>query len=84
MSVLFCSSYFSVIWGKSFHLKRSNWKFQGNLIRHFALHDPDATAVEKEAAMKLGEPKNPGEDHDGEEEETDYLSAEKQDQQVNV
>ncbi|XP_023224085.1 zinc finger protein 37-like isoform X1 [Centruroides sculpturatus] len=49
--------------GKSFRHK-------GNLIRHMAVHDPDASAAEKEEALRIGEPKGPGEQPDGEE---DYI-----------
>lgn len=52
-------------------------------MRHYALHDPDASLTEKEAALRLGEPKNPGEDEDGEEDDSEYAkSPEKADQEV--
>lgn len=51
-------------------------------MRHFALHDPEATDLEKEAALRLGETKNSGDD-DEEDDEFDYLEHSKeQDQQV--
>lgn len=43
------------------------FRHKGNLIRHLAIHDPDATAAEKEEALRIGEPKGPGEQPDGEE-----------------
>lgn len=52
--------------GKSFRHK-------GNLIRHMAVHDPDASAAEREEALRIGEPKGPGEQPDGEE---DYIDGE--------
>lgn len=50
------------------------FRHKGNLIRHLAVHDPDATAAEKEEAMRIGRPKGPGEEHDGEED--DYIDDE--------
>ncbi|KFM57955.1 Transcriptional repressor CTCF, partial [Stegodyphus mimosarum] len=66
------------------------FRHKGNLIRHYAIHDPEATASEREVAMRLGEPKEPGEDQDGEEDEDDleYVKEDsdnsKDDQQVVV
>ncbi|XP_054714441.1 transcriptional repressor CTCF-like [Uloborus diversus] len=47
------------------------FRHKGNLLRHYAIHDPDATASEREVALRLGQPKLPGELEDGEENE-DY------------
>ncbi|XP_022653358.1 transcriptional repressor CTCF-like [Varroa jacobsoni] len=49
------------------------FRHKGNLIRHLAVHDPDATAQEKEEAMRIGQPKLPGEKKDGEEDDYDEL-----------
>ncbi|GFY44821.1 uncharacterized protein TNIN_374481 [Trichonephila inaurata madagascariensis] len=51
---------------------------QGNLIRHLAIHDPEASMAEKEEALKIGEPKGPGEQPDGEEEEVYYMEEEEE------
>ncbi|XP_015910238.1 transcriptional repressor CTCF isoform X2 [Parasteatoda tepidariorum] len=45
------------------------FRHKGNLIRHLAIHDPEASMAEKEEALRIGEPKGPGEQPDGEEEE---------------
>ncbi|XP_015926724.1 transcriptional repressor CTCF [Parasteatoda tepidariorum] len=65
------------------------FRHKGNLIRHFAIHDPDASATDKELAMRLGEPKKPGQDIDGEEDEEemneyDSVADDKESQQVVV
>ncbi|UYV80492.1 CTCF, partial [Cordylochernes scorpioides] len=52
--------------GKSFP---DRYSYKGNLIRHMSLHDPDATADERADAMKIGMPKQPGEQPDGEEDD---------------
>ncbi|XP_028966758.1 transcriptional repressor CTCF [Galendromus occidentalis] len=49
------------------------FRHKGNLIRHLAVHDPDASAQEKEEAMRIGQPKLPGEKKDGEEDDYDEL-----------
>ncbi|GFS49457.1 transcriptional repressor CTCF [Nephila pilipes] len=49
------------------------FRHKGNLIRHLAIHDPEASVAEKEEALKIGEPKGPGEQPDGEEEEVYYM-----------
>ncbi|KAG8177928.1 hypothetical protein JTE90_000792 [Oedothorax gibbosus] len=45
------------------------FRHKGNLLRHYAVHDPEASVSERESALRLGEPKEPGEDQDGEEED---------------
>ncbi|GIY32015.1 transcriptional repressor CTCF [Caerostris extrusa] len=52
---------------------------KGNLIRHLAIHDPEASMAEKELALRIGEPKGPGETPDGEEEEVYYMEEEEED-----
>lgn len=53
------------------------FRHKGNLIRHLAIHDPEATAAERAEAMRIGEPKGPGEEPDGEED--DYMMEEDDD-----
>ncbi|XP_076334334.1 uncharacterized protein LOC143238200 isoform X4 [Tachypleus tridentatus] len=43
------------------------FRHKGNLIRHLAVHDPDATEAERAEAMLIGQPKELGEEYDGEE-----------------
>ncbi|KAF8764826.1 transcriptional repressor CTCF-like [Argiope bruennichi] len=52
------------------------FRHKGNLIRHLAIHDPEASMAEKEEALRIGEPKGPGEQPDGEEEEVYYMEEE--------
>ncbi|XP_055951233.1 transcriptional repressor CTCF-like [Argiope bruennichi] len=61
------------------------FRHKGNLMRHFAVHDPDATISEKELAMQLGESRRLGDDEDGEDdEELKRNLTENEDQQVVV
>ncbi|KAH7980364.1 hypothetical protein HPB49_015311 [Dermacentor silvarum] len=60
--------------GKSFP---DRYTYKGNLIRHLAIHDPEATAAERAEAMRIGEPKGPGEEPDGEED--DYMMEDDED-----
>lgn len=53
------------------------FRHKGNLIRHLAIHDPEATAAERAEAMRIGEPKGPGEEPDGEED--DYMLEDDED-----
>lgn len=53
------------------------FRHKGNLIRHLAIHDPEATAAERAEAMRIGEPKGPGEEPDGEED--DYMMEDDED-----
>ncbi|KAG8192182.1 hypothetical protein JTE90_009946, partial [Oedothorax gibbosus] len=55
------------------------FRHKGNLIRHLAIHDPEASMAEKEEALRIGEPKGPGEQPDGEEEEVYYMEDEEVD-----
>lgn len=50
------------------------------MIRHLAIHDPEATAAERAEAMRIGEPKGPGEEPDGEED--DYMMEEDEDDEL--
>ncbi|GBM29761.1 hypothetical protein AVEN_90198-1, partial [Araneus ventricosus] len=51
-------------------------------MRHYAIHDPDATISEKELALQLGDSKRPGEDEDGEDDdELKQNQTENEDQQ---
>lgn len=47
------------------------FRHKGNLMRHYVIHDPDASASDKEFAFMLGAPKAAGEEEDGEEEDED-------------
>lgn len=49
------------------------FRHKGNLMRHFVLHDPMATEAEKEVALKIGVPKQPGESEDGEEDDYEVI-----------
>lgn len=60
------------------------FRHKGNLIRHLAVHDPRATIEEKEQAMRIGQPKGPGEDEDGEEDDYLFDDERKDGQQVVV
>ncbi|XP_035225096.1 transcriptional repressor CTCF-like [Stegodyphus dumicola] len=57
------------------------FRHKGNLIRHLAIHDPEASVAEKEEALRIGEPKGPGEQPDGEEEEY-YVEEEEEEEDV--
>lgn len=58
------------------------FRHKGNLIRHMAIHDPDASAAERAEALRIGQPKGPGEQRDGEEE--DYEEMEEMTVDVDV
>lgn len=56
------------------------FRHKGNLIRHLAIHDPEATAAERAEAMRIGEPKGPGEEPDGEED--DFMVEEEEEEEM--
>ncbi|XP_054724967.1 zinc finger Y-chromosomal protein 2-like isoform X2 [Uloborus diversus] len=59
------------------------FRHKGNLIRHLAIHDPEASVAEKEEALRIGEPKGPGEQPDGEEEEY-YVEEEEEEEDIDA